>query len=165
MLDKDAMKVRPATSADVDALIRIGRLAPTAPQWSRNQYVQLFRPDANRATIVLVIEESSDSVGAILDSSARILGFLVASQVQSDWELENIVVDPSAARHGLATQLLSELCSRAAAAAGNVIFLEVRASNSAARSLYEKRGFVPAGIRKNYYSHPVEDAILYRRSC
>ena len=41
-------------------------------------------------------------------------------------------------------------------------FLELRASNEAARLLYEKRGFVCVGTRKDYYKEPVEDAILMR---
>ncbi|MFA7637566.1 MAG: GNAT family N-acetyltransferase, partial [Monoglobales bacterium] len=38
------------------------------------------------------------------------------------------------------------------------ITLEVRISNSAAIGLYEKFGFVSQGIRKGFYSYPVEDA-------
>jgi ribosomal-protein-alanine N-acetyltransferase len=44
------------------------------------------------------------------------------------------------------------------------VFLEVRESNSAARTLYEKAGFEATGLRKSYYANPVEDAVLYRRS-
>jgi ribosomal-protein-alanine N-acetyltransferase len=39
-------------------------------------------------------------------------------------------------------------------------FLELRASNTAARNLYAKRGFFRVGARKDYYEKPVEDAIL-----
>ena len=41
------------------------------------------------------------------------------------------------------------------------ILLEVRESNSAARKLYEKCGFVQSGRRQRYYKQPEEDAILY----
>ena len=40
------------------------------------------------------------------------------------------------------------------------ILLEVRESNTAARSLYDSLGFRPVGVRKNYYKNPVENAIL-----
>jgi ribosomal-protein-alanine N-acetyltransferase len=40
-----------------------------------------------------------------------------------------------------------------------VAFLELRAGNTVAQSLYEKAGFVPVGKRRNYYSDPVEDAV------
>ena len=42
------------------------------------------------------------------------------------------------------------------------VFLEVRESNAAARSLYQKAGFVQVGIRFGYYSHPVESGIVMR---
>jgi [ribosomal protein S18]-alanine N-acetyltransferase len=41
--------------------------------------------------------------------------------------------------------------------------LEVRAGNDAARRLYERLGFYVAGRRRNYYSAPVEDALILWR--
>jgi ribosomal-protein-alanine N-acetyltransferase len=41
--------------------------------------------------------------------------------------------------------------------------LEVRTSNWRARQLYERLGFRQTGIRRNYYSHPVEDALILWR--
>lgn len=38
--------------------------------------------------------------------------------------------------------------------------LEVRVSNTPAQSLYEKLGFKPASIRKNYYTDNGEDALV-----
>jgi [ribosomal protein S18]-alanine N-acetyltransferase len=146
-----ALKIRPATPADADAMIQLGRSSPTAPQWSESQYRQLFTQQHARK-LVLIIETDD----------GRIHGFLVASRVESEWELESIVVDPSAARRGLGTQLLSELIAHVASAGGGSIFLEVRAGNAAARGLYEKCDFQPAGLRKLYYSNPPEDAVLYR---
>ena len=40
------------------------------------------------------------------------------------------------------------------------IRLEVRASNAAALALYQRHGFSAAGVRRAYYSAPVEDALL-----
>jgi ribosomal-protein-alanine N-acetyltransferase len=39
----------------------------------------------------------------------------------------------------------------------------VRASNDPARRLYERLGFSVAATRRNYYSHPVEDALILWR--
>jgi ribosomal-protein-alanine N-acetyltransferase len=44
------------------------------------------------------------------------------------------------------------------------VFLEVRESNAAARTLYENAGFEQTGRRRSYYTSPLEDAILYRRT-
>jgi ribosomal-protein-alanine N-acetyltransferase len=40
------------------------------------------------------------------------------------------------------------------------VYLEVRRSNDAAIRLYRKHGFKSEGRRKNYYSSPVEDAVI-----
>ena len=49
---------------------------------------------------------------------------------------------------------------RLAGAAASTVLLEVRESNTAARQLYEKLGFVEIGGRPDYYRDPVEDALL-----
>jgi ribosomal-protein-alanine N-acetyltransferase len=41
--------------------------------------------------------------------------------------------------------------------------LEVRAGNAGARRLYERLGFYVAGTRRNYYTNPVEDALILWR--
>ena len=53
--------------------------------------------------------------------------------------------------------LMCDICSYLDAIA---IFLEVRVSNIPAQSLYKKFGFKNEGIRKGYYSKPVEDACV-----
>jgi len=78
--------------------------------------------------------------------------------------LENIVVSPLFRREGIGRRLLEELLSRARESGGDALFLEVRESNTAARSLYEQAGFQLTGRRKNYYKDPREDGILYRRN-
>ena len=42
--------------------------------------------------------------------------------------------------------------------------LEVRRSNIAAQRLYLRAGFREAGVRKNYYTQPVEDALILAKS-
>jgi ribosomal protein S18 acetylase RimI-like enzyme len=42
------------------------------------------------------------------------------------------------------------------------MFLEVRQSNSGARNLYTRLGFLPVGVRRGYYIRPVEDALVMR---
>jgi ribosomal-protein-alanine N-acetyltransferase len=93
----------------------------------------------------------------------ELLAFLVAHNLGPEWELENIVVAPSARRKGLGARLVGELLTHAREAGSEHVFLEVRESNQPARILYEKTGFEETGRRTGYYLSPPEDAILYRR--
>ena len=51
---------------------------------------------------------------------------------------------------------LAELTARGV----RTVYLEVRASNAAARRLYEALGFAEVGRRSRYYRRPVEDAVV-----
>ena len=77
-----------------------------------------------------------------------------------DGHVTNIAVDPAWHRQGIGTRLLLAL-SRAAIGRGcRGLTLEVRTSNTGAQAMYRRFGFVPAGIRKNYYVETNEDAII-----
>ena len=74
-------------------------------------------------------------------------------------EIDRICVLPEFRRRGIGVRLLTELKTAFIAAGCGSMFLEVRASNAAARAMYEKFGFRETGRRKNYY--PDDDAVLY----
>lgn len=136
-----------------------------AAHWSLQQYEDLFPShDNGPRRLVLMVEEIAEREpkarpGA---ASSRVLGFLTANQIDSQWELENIVVAPAARRKGLATELFTALLNRARETNSERVFLEVRESNQAARALYVRQGFEESGRRKLYYANPQEDAVLYR---
>jgi len=91
----------------------------------------------------------------------RLQGFVVARINGEDWELENIVVAAEFQRRGLGIQLMQALIRAARERQALQILLEVRESNTAARSFYEKLGFQITNRRQSYYNHPAEDAVLY----
>jgi ribosomal-protein-alanine N-acetyltransferase len=66
-------------------------------------------------------------------------------------------------REGVATALLRRVMEEAARFGIRRTMLEVRRSNTAAQELYERFGFVVAGTRSNYYTNPVEDALVLWR--
>lgn len=88
-------------------------------------------------------------------------GYLAARMLGYEGELLSIAVLPEYRGCGLAEQLL--LYWFASEPALREIFLEVRVGNKPAISLYEKLGFVSLGYRKNYYSHPREDALIMKK--
>ena len=60
--------------------------------------------------------------------------------------------------------LIDELEARARKLELAFMTLEVRESNAPAIALYSKHGFVPVGLRKNYYELPRENAVLMTKS-
>jgi [ribosomal protein S18]-alanine N-acetyltransferase len=62
------------------------------------------------------------------------------------------------------TRILGDFLDHVRAQGATAVVLEVRESNRAARSLYEKWAFEETGRRVRYYHDPEEDAIVYRVS-
>jgi ribosomal-protein-alanine N-acetyltransferase len=137
--------IRRATLDDVASILAIEKNAPSASHWSADQYKKLITDG-----VVLVAEEDSE-----------FCGFICANTLSAEWEIENLVVEQSFLRRGIASALLRELTRTARSKAAAAILLEVRESNLAARDLYEKHGFREAGRRRMYYKDPLEDAVLY----
>jgi ribosomal-protein-alanine N-acetyltransferase len=112
-------------------------------------YQAVFQPGAPDRTL-LVVEEHGE-----------LHGFLVARFSAAECELENLVVSASRRRRGFASQLLRALVSSSSERNTQRILLEVRESNTPARTLYEIFGFRFEGKRKDYYVQPAEDALVY----
>ena len=93
----------------------------------------------------------------VAESDGRVTGFLVArAVVEGESELLNLAVAPADRRRSIARGLIHELFVLRKGA----IFLEVRESNRAARSLYDSMGFQEIYIRPKYYDKPRESAIV-----
>jgi len=150
-------QIRKGTANDVAWMVGFDRENAIAAHWSQKQYRDLFTSSEGGPTrLVLVAENPGND-----PSQLTPLGFLVAHHVAPEWELENIIVSRSARRMGVGTQLLQSLLHAARETHSGSVFLEVRESNEAARTLYGKLGFGETGRRKSYYANPLEDAILY----
>jgi ribosomal-protein-alanine acetyltransferase len=143
------VNIRPASTADIPAILAIERACDTAAHWSEAEYPRMFGPGA-LPRVVLVAEDGT------------VFGFLVASSVGSEWEIENVAVAWDRRGRGIGLQLVEALLRRALAAGAEQIHLEVRATNRPARSLYERAGFHESGRRPGYYKGPGDDAVLYR---
>lgn len=81
----------------------------------------------------------------------ELLGISCYTLVLDDVSLLNIVVDTDSRGRGVGRQLLSDGLEWMQQFGGARCLLEVRESNTVARSLYTKLGFAEDGIRKNYY--------------
>ena len=92
--------------------------------------------------------------------SGELLGYVGMMTVLDEGYISNVAVAPEQRRQGIADALIAALLERAALRELSFVTLEVREHNEPAIALYEKHGFVPVGLRKNYYEAPVENAIL-----
>jgi ribosomal-protein-alanine acetyltransferase len=129
-------------------MVAIAGQAATAARWNEAAYRRLLS-DGHPPRVALVVDDEA------------VLGFVIARAIGGEWEIENLAIAESARRRGLGTRLLSELLKIARWRGARSIFLEVRESNQAARALYEKAAFAVTGRRKNYYTEPLEDGVVY----
>ena len=93
----------------------------------------------------------------------RVVGYVGSQTVIDESDMMNIAVHPDFRRKGIAEALIATLEEALREKGSLALTLEVRASNVPAISLYEKLGFIQAGIRKNYYRNPKEDARILRK--
>ena len=93
-------------------------------------------------------------------TTERILAVLFGRIVADEAEILKLSVAEFVRNKGVGYQLLDFAVNYCSTRGVKNCFLELRASNEVARRLYEKRGFVTVGTRRDYYDGPVEDAIL-----
>lgn len=98
----------------------------------------------------------------VAEEDGKILGYCGFLTALDEGEIPNVCVAASARRRGIGRMLMEELIRTAKDCGITVLFLEVRQSNVAARTLYTLCGFEEIGIRKGFYELPKEDAILMR---
>ncbi len=89
-----------------------------------------------------------------------VIGYIGMSVIIDEGYIFNVAVDKNHRKKGVGSALINELVTYGKKNNLCFITLEVRESNLNARSLYSEFGFIKVGERKNYYSHPVESAIL-----
>lgn len=140
------MTVRRAGPADAPALAGVETACFSQP-WSQ----QALADTLGQKGALFVLAEREGTV----------VGYAGCQCVLDEGYITNIAVVPSARRQGIARQMLQTLLEQAEKEGLSFVTLEVRQSNRAAIELYRKLGFEPVGVRKRYYTDPVEDAQLW----
>ena len=136
----------PMTSAHLDQVAEIEQICFSDP-WSRRMLSEHLENEC-AATLVA------------LGDDGTILGYAGLLVVLDEGYITNVAVRPEYRRQGIAGELLSVFRRFAEGNRMAFLTLEVRDSNASARALYAKYGFREVGVRKNYYDHPKEDAII-----
>lgn len=90
----------------------------------------------------------------------NVIAYVCSRIIGSEMSILRIAVSKKMLGIGIASWLLNKLLEIAISKKVTSVILEVRSSNKAALSLYNKAGFVTIGIRPNYYTETREDAIV-----
>jgi ribosomal-protein-alanine N-acetyltransferase len=137
--------------ANLDAIVEIERASFSTP-WTADMFRWELRNMDVSATYVLRTADRT------------VVAFCCVWTVLDELHINNVAVRPDLRRRGFAATLLEHVMEEAARHGAAKATLEVRRSNVAALRLYDRLGFTVSAVRPNYYSNPVEDALILWRS-
>ncbi|MEK7742722.1 MAG: ribosomal protein S18-alanine N-acetyltransferase [Nitrospirota bacterium] len=141
----EGLTIRAMRESDLPSVVAIERLSFSTP-WSETLFFnEIYK------------QRSIPKVAVIGD---RIAGYICANHVADEGHILNLAVHPDFRRRGIANTLVENILKELKENACRFLYLEVRASNNAARKLYEGFGFSVVGTRKGYYTEPKEDAVI-----
>lgn len=145
---KEKFIIRRMKERDLTAVLAIERVSFPNP-WHENT----FRGEIQNKSIsfpwVMVREPEN-----------QVVGYIIFWKIGEEVQVNNIAVHPDFRGRGLGESLLRNVIAWVKKKGAQFITLEVRTSNLAAQALYRKLGFKTIGIRRFYYSNPVEDALV-----
>lgn len=145
-VDGKPLTFRRMNVRDIDSILVIEKASFSAP-WSRNAFLgELTENHFARYTLMMLGEQ--------------IIGYAGMWVIIDEAHITNIAVAPPYRGKKLGETLLRYAMAEAVALGAIKMTLEVRVSNTPAKSLYEKLGFQPGGIRQGYYTDNHEDALV-----
>ncbi len=103
------------------------------------------------------------AMGLVAIEQGRVLGYVGMMCVLDEGQITNVAVHPDSRRRGVGRALMDALEEYSRQNGIIYLSLEVRESNLAARALYGSCGWVESGLRKGFYSHPTENAVIMTR--
>jgi ribosomal-protein-alanine N-acetyltransferase len=139
-----------AGEPDLDGVLQVEAESFTNP-WTREMYAWELQ---NRTICHIYVVRTAD---------CPVAAFCAFWLVFDEIHINNVAVLPQFRGHGIGTTLMQHVLAEGHRLGARRATLEVRASNEAALRLYERLGFYTAATRRNYYSNPVEDALILWR--
>ena len=138
-------EIRKMRVEDIDQVAVIEKEAFSIP-WTKEGLRSFFDRD--------------DTQYLVAEKEGEILGYCGYLAVIDEADILNVAVKSEYRGQHIGTELVKRLIEEGQKAGIFRFTLEVRQSNSCAIHLYEKAGFVAAGIRKNFYEKPIEHAVI-----
>ena len=120
---------------------------------------QCFNHPSSEGSLELLLKDTAVGFVCLADDGTPV-SYVGMLTVLDEGQIINVATNAAYRRQGLAEALLLALMGEARARALKTLSLEVRRSNLAAISLYQKLGFFVAGERRNFYNDPREDALV-----
>jgi ribosomal-protein-alanine N-acetyltransferase len=141
---------RVVSAEEIDAILEVERASFTNP-WTRDMYLSELG------------NQGVSFVYAARDAKGKIIGFCSFWRIFDELHINNLAVAPACRRMGVGAALLARALTEGARLGATRATLEVRRSNEAALLLYKRFRFSVAGVRRGYYTHPSEDALVLWR--
>lgn len=143
------IRIRPFDRSYVSDICRIENENFTEP-WSERSFYEMA--DAEFVLALCAFNEAD-----------KLVGYVFGDFVVDTGEVLDIAVDKEYKKQGVGGFLIGSLHKILKERKATECFLEVRESNEPAKCLYAKMGYLPIGVRKNYYKNPKENAIVLRK--
>lgn len=162
--------LRPMTYDDIPQVMAIERASFTSA-WPQTAYEQELENRLARYLVAVRLGEPGPRLRGVRRKLGRLLarrppgqgeivGFVGVWFMVDEAHIVTLAVRPDARRQGVGQLLVLGALQLAYALDMARVTLEVRASNEAARALYERCGFRRVGVRPRYYTDNQEDALL-----
>jgi len=137
------MNIRPATSADIPAIVNVD------PTWSAAELSSSLHTMGVTAWVAV---------------DDHVIGHVLASSLAGVGEILLIAVDPRFRNRGIGADLLHTAHAHWRQLGVREAWLEVRSNNVQALRLYEANGWMRFGLRKRYYRDGTDAVRMHWRT-
>lgn len=145
--------VKDAKKSDLEAIAGIER-ASHKKSWDKSAFISEFSKQAAGINIFIVCADGENG---------RVTGYACGNIVADYVHIINITTSPEFRRRGAASAMLRHIDGEAFRRGLGSITLEVRASNEAALSLYEKHGFGAVSRREKAIDNTEDEIIMWKK--
>ncbi len=146
---KPRMMIGDILPEELDLLYAI-ELASYGNPWPKDAFQRELKLPFSRILVARGVEPNAPAL----------LGYVVLWVIRGEAHILNLAVHPEQRRRGVATALVQSAIDAARGQGAEILYLEVRRSNTGAQTLYEAFGFKQVGVRPRYYEDNREDALV-----
>ncbi len=154
-------EIKPLSAEQLPAVVELDRIC-FGGHWTLEGYQRELESSSSYFLTISVRSNLKDRTAS--PSPSLLVGIGCFWSILEEAHITLLAIHPDYQRQGLGRSLLSALLQLARAQGLERATLEVRPSNQAALSLYQKFGFQEAGRRRRYYQDNDEDALILWRS-